>query len=380
MTLRSLAHRILQKFDPHAPLVEVGISRAALLHNLAAYRTRYPDLAFAPVLKSNAYGHGLATIAKLLDTQGMEFFMVDSYYEARTLRAAGIRTRIVIIGYVQPKEILHTHLRDVDFAIIDIEQLREVATRAKRSLRLHIKLDSGMHRQGILPEQLAEAIELLHANPRLEVVGICSHFADAESADRTNTDIQIARWNDMRKTMLVAFPSIQHIHFAATKGIKRAEEIGVNVVRLGIGLYGFDTSLEGDMSLQPVLELRSLISSLRSIPAGEFVGYNALYRATGKRTIATVPLGYYEGIDRDVSNSGSMQVRGKVAPIAGRVSMNMSSIDVTDIPEARRGDCVVGISRHHEDPNSVRAMAKLAGTTPYVILVHIPQHLKRVVE
>jgi alanine racemase len=162
--------------------------------------------------------------------------------------------------------------------------------------------------------------------------------------------------------------------------MKWSKGAGTNVARLGIGLYGFDTSHNGHAALRPVLQMRSFITSLRNIPAGDCVGYNATYKVTRPSVIATVPVGYFEGIDRGLSSIGSMLVRGLRAPLAGRTSMNMSSLDVTDIPGVTRGDTVIAISRTASDQNSVEQMARLSGTTPYVILVHIPQHLKRVVE
>ncbi|HEV7121217.1 MAG TPA: alanine racemase [Candidatus Paceibacterota bacterium] len=380
MTLGSILGKIEQRFRPSQPLITVSISKGNLLHNLHAYQAHYPKLTFAPVLKSNAYGHGLCVIAKLLDTEKIAFFMVDSLYEARTLRHGGIRSRILVLGFSRPEDIAGNHLRDIDFAIVDIEQLRTLAKIARQPLRLHMKLDTGMHRQGILPQDLPEAIGLVKSNRHLQVVGICSHLADADGPTPANTDRQIAVWNENAGALIVAFPSIEYRHLSATKGAAWAEAAHTNVGRLGIGLYGFDTSPEGHTDVKPVLELRSLITSVRTIEPGDFVGYNATYTATKTVRIATVPVGYFEGMDRALSNIGSMLVRGKRAPLAGRVSMNMSSIDITDIPDAAQGDTVIAISRDPAQQNSVAQMAALAGTTPYVILTHIPQHLKRVVE
>ncbi|MDR3548870.1 MAG: alanine racemase [Candidatus Pacebacteria bacterium] len=381
MSIRTIAHSIKQSFDKHRPLVEVRISRKNLLHNLHAYQEKYPHLTFAPVLKSNAYGHGLAVIARLLDKENIAFFMVDSYYEARTLRRAGVRSRIVIMGYVRPEEIASSKLRDIDYGIVDIEQLRELARIAHKPLRIHLKIDTGMHRQGILPTDLDDAIKLIKSQPSLRIAGICSHFADADnSVSDEHTRLQVSTWNEAAKELLLQFPSIEYRHIAATKGVAFGDATHTNVGRIGIGLYGFDTSPDGSTELKPVLEMRSLITSIRGVPTGDFVGYNATFVAQKPLCIATVPVGYFEGIDRRLSNVGSLQVAGEAAGLAGRVSMNMCSINVTDLPEVKRGDVVTVISRNRDDDNSVERMAELANTTPYVILAHLPQHLKRVVE
>lgn len=381
MTLSRIIAKIERMLgNGHQPLIEVGISKENLLHNLHTYQEQYPNLTFAPVLKSNAYGHGMCLIAKLLDSEKIAFFMMDSLYEARTLRHGGIRSRILVLGYVRPEDMARNRLRDIDFAIVDVEQARALAKLARHPLRLHLKIDTGMHRQGIMPKDLPEVLSLIKTNTHLEVVGACSHLADADGPNPANTDKQVAVWNQNVGTITAAFAALQYTHISATKGAAWAEAAGTNVGRLGIGLYGFDTAYDGHTPLKPVLQMRTFITSLRTIDIGDFVGYNATYTATKPVRIATVPVGYYEGIDRGLSNAGSMQVRAMRAPIAGRVSMNMSSIEVTDIPDAVQGDEVIAISRDPQDQNSVAQMAQIAGTTPYVILTHIPQHLKRVVE
>jgi alanine racemase len=381
MSIRTIARNIKKSFDSHRPLVEVSISRKNLLHNLHTYQKNYPALTFAPVLKSNAYGHGLGIIAELLDKEKIAFFMVDSYFEARTLRRIGIKSRILILGYVRPEEIASSKLPTIDYGIIDIEQLREVAKVVQKPTRIHLKIDTGMHRQGILPKDIAEAISIIKSQPHLQLVGICSHFADADNlASDKHTRDQVEVWNEAAKELLLQFPSIEYRHIAATKGVAFGDAAHTNVGRLGIGLYGFDTSPDGSTALKPVLEMRSLITSIRDVPPGDFVGYNATLVADKPLRIATVPVGYFEGVDRRLSGVGSMLIDGKTAGLAGRVSMNMSSIDVTSIPEAKRADEVIAISRNREDNNSVESIARLTDTTPYTVLVHIPQHLKRIVE
>lgn len=378
-------HRLLARLFPSTPLIEVGISKEALLHNLHTYQAAYPDALLAPVLKSNAYGHDLGLIARALDTEKIAFFMVDSLYEARRLRGAGVRSRIVVMGYVRPQDIAGSSLRDVDFAITDIEQLRTLAHIVRSPRRLHIKLDTGMHRQGIQSENLEEAVALLKGNPHLYVVGACSHFADADTEGSAHAQRQLTRWKEALSVLTREFLTIEYKHFAATKGVRFAHEAGTNVARLGIGLYGFDTAPGGASRLRPVLELRSIIGELRTIPAGESVGYNATYTAFRETKVATIPAGYFEGIDRRLSNEGQVSVQGVLCPIIGRISMNMTAIDVTEVPQVAVGDTVTLISRDLSLPNAVPQIAKAISNeeyreSEYVVLVHIPQHLKRVLE
>ena len=380
MNIRSSLRRLRRAMRRHEPLITVSISKENLLHNLRTYREAYPEVRIAPVLKSNAYGHGLIVVAELLDRGDIAFFMVDSLYEAQVLRRAGIRTRVVVMGYVRPEAIAGSRLRDTEFAIVDIEQLRTLARCARAKTHLHLKLDTGMHRQGLLASELTEAVELIRSNHHLVVTGIATHLADADNSDTMFTESQLSVWDTGMALLSAAFPSIQYRHAIATKGAHWSATHGINVMRVGMGLYGYDMAPGEKVPLRPVLSMRSSIVSVREIPEGDAVGYNALYRAGRTSRIATVPAGYYEGIDRNLSNSGSLQVRGKACPIAGRVSMNMLSLDVTDLPEAARGDAVTLISANPDDPNSVRSMAALSGIPLYVLLAHIPAHLLRVVE
>ena len=373
------------KFSSNKPLIEVGISKTALLHNLHTYQNAFPDLQIAPVLKSNAYGHDLGLIARLLDKENIAFFMVDSLYEARRLRSAGAGSRIVVMGYVRPEEIAASRLSRVDFAITDIEQVRALLQITHTPIRVHLKIDTGMHRQGIPLSLLSETVALLKQNSNLIVAGVCSHFADADTANSTHTNLPLTHWKTALAHCMLEFPSIEYRHFGATKGMRFAKEANTNVARLGIGLYGFDTAPEHETTLEPVLELRSIIGELRLIPKGDSVGYNATYTASRETRVATVPAGYFEGIDRRLSNKGTVQVRGTACPIIGRVSMNMTTIDVTDVPHVSVGDSVTLISRNLEAPNSVQGIARSVSTdayreSEYVVLVHIPQHLKRVLE
>lgn len=379
MNLRSRVRELKKRITKRDPLVTVGISQSALRHNLNTYRSLYPNHQIAPVLKSNAYGHGLAVVAEILDKEPIAFFMVDSLYEARKLRHAGIRSRIMVMGYVRPRDIARNRLPRIDFAVLDIEQLRELTALTTTHIRVHLKVDSGMHRQGLLPSELPEAIKLIQSQPLIEVVGAATHLGDADTPDSKMTQVQLERWNQALTEVEEAFPLLEYRHVAATKGARLAEEAQTNVIRLGMGLYGYDTAT-GAQVLKPVLELRSLVAMLRTVPADEYVGYNATHTTTGDTVLATIPLGYHEGIDRALSGKGALLIHGTRAPLVGRVSMNMSTVDVTDLPHIKRGDSVTALSRDPTAANSLAQVAKLAGTTPYVILSHIPEHLRRVVE
>ena len=378
--MRTIARNIRDAIFPKdEPLITISIHEKALLGNLHAYQNAYPDAVFAPVLKSNAYGHGLCLVARILEKESIAFFMVDSLYEARKLRRGGIKKRILVMGYVRPTDIAGCTLPQVDFAVTSLSQLNELASLATGKTRIHLKIDSGMHRQGVLPEELDEAISLIQGNSSLTLSGVCSHFADADGEDSKLTRRQIERFTTSQDKLVQVFGDIPFRHISATKGAPYLRDTDTNVVRLGIGLYGFDTSATHQMNLTPALSMNTTVSSVRTILRGESVGYNGTYTNETEETLATIPTGYYEGVDRALSNTGGVYIKNIWCPFRGRISMNMSTVGVSNVPEIRPGDDVLVVSNNTTDKNSVAQMAEDAGTTPYVILVHFPEHLKRII-
>jgi alanine racemase len=364
---------------PYRPLIEVFISAANLKHNLRTYQQTYPGLLFAPVLKSNAYGHGLVQAAQVLDKEAIPFFVVDSLYEAIALRSEGIESEILVIGFTEVENIKHANLSRVAFTVTSMEQLEAFAARLSSHVKIHLKIDTGMHRQGILLSEIDRAIRILKLKKTLQFEGVCSHFADADGRDQKFTLSQIREWERASGLFRSNFPAIKFFHIANTAGGFYAGKASGNVARLGIGLYGINPSPFAKLSLKPVLEMRSIVSSIKTIPAGAKVGYNVTYRAKRATTVATIPAGYFEGVDRRLSNKGVFKIKQVDCPIVGRVSMNTTSIDVTRVEGVKIGDSVTVISKNPSDKNSVERMARLAKTIPWEILVHIPQHLRRTV-
>ena len=408
---------------PYQPLISVEISRERLLHNLREFQTAVqklkPGVSIAPVLKSNAYGHGLFEVAEILEKSSIfnlqssipkiPFFVVDSYFEAVALRVHGIKTPLLIIGYTRPETIARSSLRDTAFTVTSLDTLRQFAEdepdcpeaperdahgrcpiRRFHHARIHLKIDTGMRRQGILPEEADEAIQIIQGNPSLVLEGICTHFCDADDADGSFTEGQINLWDRKVKKFKAAFPHLRYIHAAATDSSLLSKDIAANVVRLGIGLYGLseNASLNQKLALEPVLEMKTLLTGVKKLKSGETVGYGNTFKADKDMAIASIPVGYYEGLDRRLSSRPKNEPRGFVqvgpsripCPIIGRVSMNISTIDVSAVPNAVAGMEAVVISNNANDPNSIDSIAKKSGgTITYEIAVKIPAHLKRTV-
>lgn len=379
MKLVKTLRDIRKRFSSYKPSVEVLISKSALLHNLHKYQQHYPKLLFAPVLKSNAYGHGLIKVAQILDKEDIAFFAVDSLYEAMVLRNEGIRSDILVIGYTSPENIRNSRLARIAFTVTSLDQLQDIEKIISRKIRVHLKVDTGMHRQGILPNEIEKAVKIFKENSLLVLEGICSHLADADNIDPSYTKHQFQEWERICSLFQEEFKTIKYFHIAATAGMPYTELAFGNVARLGIGLYGIDPFSNSKMNLKPVLSLRSIISSLKSLETGECVGYNTTYKTESRKMIATIPVGYFEGVDRRLSNIGFVQIEGQCCPIIGRISMNISSVDVTGLKDVKLGDKVIIISNNRSDKNSVQNIAKITNTIPWEILIHIPSSLRRTV-
>ncbi len=414
---RSLLTSLSRSRFPYEPLIKVEISKSRLLNNLNEFRKLAPKSPethlgmVAPVLKSNAYGHGLFEVAQILERENwargtgrgrrIPFLVVDSYFEAVALRAKGVRSHILIIGYTRPETVRKSRGQNTAFTVTSLEMLKKICEikyaawqwetgtdgfyryipRSRKAHRIHLKIDTGMHRQGIIPDEIPQAIELIEKSSSVILEGICSHLSDADNTDETHTESQIHAWNTIVKKFTDKFSSLRFIHLSNTDGHKYASDITANVTRLGIGLYGLsqNTNLIKKINILPVLEMKTLVSGVKQLKTGDAVGYGNSFICSKNIAIATIPVGYFEGLDRRLSNVGSLLVGTNhiVCPIVGRVSMNITNIDVTQVPGIKNDDEVIVISRNRDDKNSLINMALLCNTISYDLVVRIPEHLKR---
>lgn len=444
--IRASMTRLSRERHPYEPLITIEISRSSILHNLAEFsRFINPDTAqgvqtsekkaIVPVLKSNAYGHGLIPVASILEKANRDskkgglpsipFFIIDTYFEALALRRDGIETPLLIIGYTPPQTIAENRLRNIAFVVTSIDALRELVdlkkSGQKNKTSIHIKIDTGMHRQGILLEEVDEALTLVKSCARSEnshaqvasliLEGICSHLASADGTSAEHTAFtrkQITLWNSIVTKVRTAIPTLAWWHVSNTAGKSYEHSITSNASRLGIGLYGIhqdaelSAEIDRQVDIRPALTMKTIVSGVKTIKKGDLVGYSGTFVAPHDMTIATIPAGYFEGIDRGLSSKGFVEVVGTsnsailfaplptLCPIIGRVSMNITTFDATDIAKnnsdkktahtsIRRGDTVIVISDDPSKPNSIEQIARLVGTIPYTIAIHIPGHLRRVI-
>ncbi len=366
-----------KNLSSHKPLIEVFVYKNNLLHNLSQYQKNYSYLQFAPVLKANAYGHGLEQVLTVLKDQKLPFVCVDSHFELRVAEKFAPKLQALVIGFARLESILKSNSSKASFTIISFDQLLELSEKLSKPRKFHLKLDTGMNRQGILPGEYSGAIKLIQLNKNIILEGLCSHLADPEMEAETLKQIEV--WNSVVQYFKEAFPQIKFFHLSATGGVRYSKQIDANLVRLGIGFYGINEHHQSELNLKPALEMRSIISGVKTIPLGEKVGYGFTFTASQITKLATVPVGYFEGVDRRLSNVGYFKINQEFYPLVGRVSMDISTVDVSQNKSVAFGDEVIVISREQNYKNSVSNIASFCQTIPYDILVHIPQHLKRIV-
>ena len=287
------------------------------------------------------------------------------------------KLQALVIGFARFESIAKSDFNRTAFIISSLEQLAELSGKLRNPKRFHLKLDTGMHRQGILPEDFQQAVKSITANKNIRLQGLCSHLAEPENEAETQKQIQ--SWNSAVKYFRNTFSNIQYTHLSATGGLRYSQNIDANLARLGIGFYGIDSYRQTWPNLKPALEMRSLITGIKTIEAGEKVGYGLTFKAKEKMNVATVPVGYFEGLDRRLGNRGFFKLDSEFCPVVGRLSMDIATIDVSANKKAAFMSEVVVISAQSSDKNSVENLAGLCETLPYEILVHLPAHLKRTI-
>ena len=334
----------------HTHKVWLEIKRSAVQKNIRAFRNIIgKSVQLWAVVKSNAYGHGLVLFSALADEYEVDGFCVDSVVEGLKLRKNGILKPILVLGYTLPSLYTKAALNNITITISSIESLH-VLIRSEAQPKFHIKIDTGMHRQGFYLTELPLVLDILTKNSKLKtknvLQGIYTHFAAAKDCeDKAFTTQQAGEFEKACRLFKEHGCKDIICHAAATGGTLLGKEFHYDAVRIGIGLYGLWPSEELERQLsekiivQPALSWHSVISELKTIAQGDGIGYDITERAEKEMQLAIVPIGYWHGLPRSASSVGFVTVHGKHARIVGRVSMDMAAIDVTDIP-CRVGDAV----------------------------------------
>lgn len=360
------------------------VNLAHLRHNLRVVQRHAGSAEVWPVLKADGYGHGAPAVARTLERAGAQGFCVALLEEAVELREAGIRVPILVMGGYYGGSYEELVQRDLAAVIYDPSHL-EGFSRASRSVgrpvRAHLKIDTGMARLGVRMNDLESFAARVLDRPEIEITGLMTHFACADDVDASNafTADQIALFEEATRRLARAGIAPKIRHAANSAALLRGQAL-FDAVRPGIAICGV-SPFENDTELRSVMRVRTEIISLRTIEAGESVGYGSTFRAARRSVIATVPMGYADGLSRKLSNCGHMLVGGRRAPIAGTVSMDMSMLDVTDVPGVALHDEVVALGAqdgpHGKDEIDALEIARHAGSIPWEVLTSISRRVPR---
>ena len=359
----------------------------ALLHNLEATRALCPKARLLAVVKANAYGHGAAPVTVALEKAGVDFFGVSLVEEGVELRQFGIRGDILVMGgaYSDYSEIVAHDLVPIVFTAEHLVRLEAAAERADRPARAHLKVDTGMGRLGLLPQELPEFLRYLSTAPHVVVDGLMSHLANADVGDHYMTGLQIRRFREAAAALRTAGHPLSWRHISNSAAaldlseVKDGEEF--NLVRPGLMLYGEypAEALRARTSLEPVLTWKTSITHLKKVDPGQAVSYGGTWTAPRESLIATLPVGYADGYSRHMSNRGEVLVRGKRARIVGTVCMDMCMVDVTAVPGVSMHDEVVLLGRQGEEAVTAQELAQKCDTIPYEVLCGVGARVPRAV-
>ncbi|MEM9555160.1 MAG: alanine racemase [Acidobacteriota bacterium] len=383
----------------------IEVSASAVARNLTFFRSRVgAEVELSSVVKSNAYGHGRREMALLAAAQGADSFCVHALEEALDLRASGFAQDILIMGHVPLQrldEAVEGGFRLVLYNRESAERLAALTTSNGRRVRVHLKVETGTHRQGVDGAALDALLEVLARHrtppddpeaPGLDVEGVYTHFADIEdTTDSSYAEHQLQRFGGALERLAAAGFRPRCRHTACSAASLVLPSTRFDMVRLGIGQYGFWSSRETLASyrtrhgagardaLQPVLAWKTRISQLKTVPADAYVGYGCSWQATRETRLAILPIGYADGYDRRLSSSAHVLVAGRRAPVRGRVCMNLTMVDVTDIPGVELEDEVVLLGRQGERTIHADELASIVGTIHYEIVTRLGAHLPRII-
>lgn len=352
------------------------IDLSAIVHNIQVIKKEisWPKVKLMPVIKANAYGHGLVEIGKICQKEKVDFIAVATFDEAMSLRNNGINLSILIIGYTDKDEIEPAILNNITLSIYDINQANDVIKIAKnlnKVANIHLKLDTGMHRLGFLPEDFLEVYRKLIKDKNLKIEYIYSHFAEVGNDSFRTKQLKVLKniLNEIKKSQL----SVPKVHIARSESITM-KDTHFSMIRPGLALYG----LAKISNLKAALTFKTKIAQVKKIKKGDYVGYGLTFRAPKDMQIATIAVGYADGYSRNLSNIGEVLVNGRKCRIIGRICMNLTIIDVSQVKEIKIGNVVTLIGKDGTQEITVESLAKKIKTIPYEVVARISSDVPRI--
>jgi alanine racemase len=367
----------------------IEIDKKAIKHNHSVFRSVIPKKTkMMAVVKSNAYGHNLTEFALEQEKLGVDYLAVDSAVEGVALRKSGVKIPILVLGYTLPAMIPVALKNNLEITVSSFDYFKEIKKlKLAKPLKIHIKVDTGMHRHGFQIEDMKKVIneiKKLDNRPVHQIVGLYTHFASAKNpAFPHYTKKQMSSFNIWRE----AFESAglkPLVHTSATSSTILFPETCLDMVRIGIGLYGLWPSPETmsfakhKISLQPVLSWKTIIGEIKEVKKGEKIGYDSTEVLRRDSRIAILPIGYWHGYPRDLSSIGEVLVKGQKARVLGRVCMDIMMVDITNIKGVKIGDEVTIIGQDGGESISADDIARLLSISHYELITRINPLIKRI--
>jgi len=360
-----------------------AIDLHALTHNYAEVTRRIGGRKVLAVVKAQAYGHGAVPVARHLAGLGVHMFGVALVEEGQDLRDSGILAPILVMGPVFPEQagsLIRANLTPVVYTLPVVKALSDAAAGAGRTVQVHVKVDTGMGRIGVSPEDAVLFIETISKFPGIVVEGLMTHFADADLQNKKFATTQMERFEALIGSLEAKGITLPLRHAANSAAVLEYDRALLTMVRPGLMLYGYNP-LESKVpaDVRPVLSLVTRIAYIKKVPAGVPISYGRTFVTKRESLIATIPIGYADGYSRGLSNRGEAIVRDKRVPVAGRVCMDMTMLDVTEVPGVTAGDEAVLIGSRGNERISADDIAAKTGTIAYEVLCGISGRVPRVI-
>lgn len=373
------------------PRTWIEISKDNLIENIKVFRNIIPrKTKLMAVIKANAYGHGFYQVLSVIKDE-VDWLGVDSLEEALRIKEAGVKIPVLVMGYTPLKDLIHAVRNGISFVVYDKDSIVKVLSLSyKNTPKMHIKIETGLNRQGIKTNDALKLFKIMSKNKNnVYLEGVSTHFADIEDTlDSSYAEKQLKCF----KSTIDLFKRENKntmVHCAATAASMLYKKTHLDMIRVGIGIYGLWPSKETKIALKiknvkldlkPVMTWKSMIVQVKKVKMGESVGYGRTWYAPRESLIGIVPVGYSDGYDRGLTNKSHIIIKGRKAPVVGRVAMNMIMVDVTELNNVRVGDSVTLIGKDRKNEVSAECLAELLNTINYEIVTKInPGILRKIV-
>lgn len=371
------------------PLVKACIDLGAIQNNIRNLKQMTGKNAeFMAVVKADGYGHGAVKVAQTALQSGATWLGVARLNEAVELREAGIKAPILIFGYIHPSQAVIIKELDLVTTVYGLNMAKALSREARllnKPIKIHLKVDTGMGRVGMVikseKKQVQKKIQEIVKLPGIDLKGIYTHFAAADSKDRTYTDLQIELFASLLEDLKKISIDLEICHAANSAGIIEFPRSHFDMVRAGISIYGLYPSCEVDRSkvkLTPAMTLKSIVTSVREVPKGFYVSYGMTHETQKQTRLASIPIGYADGFSRLFSSNCTLLVKGHRVPVVGRVCMDQTLIDVGDIPDITPGCEVVLIGSQGDETIGADELANRINTINYEIVSALTARVKKV--